>query len=172
MAQCKKESQPKMAKRKKTDLRKAALVLEMKETEGRSEREVAAATGVSASTVHRIVSGAHGWGEVAERELFKRYREEQNKALEQVNRTMAAEALIKAYGKMDQASFYQLVFGAAIMTDKARLLAGEATSIVEVHSKADVEALDKLSRMLSDSLISTEDSAIDVTPGTAKIVDK
>lgn len=40
---------------------------------------------------------------------------------------MAAEALIKAYGKMDQASFSQLVFSAAIMTDKARLLAGEST---------------------------------------------
>ena len=123
-----------MAKRTKTGLRTAAMVLEMKEAEGRSEREIAEATGVSASTVHRIVSRAHGWGEVAEREVFKRYREEQNQALEQVNRTMAAEALIKAYGKMDQASFYQLVYGAAIMTDKARLMAGESTQNVEVGS--------------------------------------
>jgi predicted transcriptional regulator len=81
-----------MAKHTKTGLRTAAVVLEMKEAEGRSEREIAEATGLSASTVHWIVSRAHGWGEVAEREVFKRYREEQNKALEQVNRTMAAEA--------------------------------------------------------------------------------
>jgi transcriptional regulator with XRE-family HTH domain len=46
------------------------LVLEMKEAEGRSEREIAEATGVSASTVHRIVRGAHGWGEVADREVL------------------------------------------------------------------------------------------------------
>jgi predicted transcriptional regulator len=137
-----------MAKRKKTDLRTAALVVEMKETEGRSVRDFAAATGVSASTVQHIVRGAHGWAEVADRELFKRYREEQNRALEQVNRTMAAEALIKAYGKMDQASFYQLVFGAAIMMDKARLLAGEATANVEVHTKHEIESLDKLCEML------------------------
>jgi transposase len=153
-----------MAKRTKTRLGTAALVMEMKETEGRSEREIAEATGVSASTVHRIVSRAHGWGEVAERDVFKRYREEQNKALEQVNRTMAAEALIKAYGKMDQASFYQLVFGAAIMTDKARLLAGESTQNVEVHNKHEIEGLDKLSELLSQRLISTEKPAIDVTP--------
>jgi transposase len=119
-----------MAKRNgtKADLRTAALVVEMKENEGRSERDIAARTGVSASTVHRIVSQAHGWDKVAAGEVFKRYREEQNRALEQVNRTMAAEALKKACGKMDQASFYQLVYGAAIMTDQARLLAGGINS--------------------------------------------
>jgi predicted transcriptional regulator len=154
-----------MAKRTKTDLRTAALVAEMKESEGRSERDIAGLTGVSASTVHRIVSGAHGWDKVAEGETFKRYRQEQNRALEQVNRTMAAEALKKAYGKMDQASFYQLVYGAAIMTDKARLLAGESTQNIEVHDKVQVEGLDKLCDMLSQSLLPP---AIDVTPRTAK----
>jgi DNA-binding IclR family transcriptional regulator len=138
----------------------------MKEAEGRSEREIAEATGVSASTVHRIVSRAHGWGEVTEREVFKRYREEQNRSLEQVNRTMAAEALKKAYGKMDQASFYQLVYGAAIMTDKARLLAGESTHNVEVGME--LAALEKLCGMLSQSLISPEKIAIDVTPPSPK----
>ena len=48
--------------------------------------------------------------------------------------------------KIDKASFYQLVYGAAIMTDKARLLAGEPT---EIHATLDlntVVALDRLSR--------------------------
>ena len=88
-----------MAKRTKTDLRTAALIAEMKENEGRSERDIAGLTGVSASTVHRIVSGAHGWDKVAEGEAFKRHRQEQNRALEQVNRTMAAEALKKAMAR-------------------------------------------------------------------------
>jgi DNA-binding MurR/RpiR family transcriptional regulator len=127
-----------MARRKKTDLRTAALVLEMKEAEGRTERDIAGATGVPPSTVHRIIHGANGWGEVAEGELFKRHREQQNKALEQANRTMAAEALKTAYGKIDQARFYQLVYGAAIMTDKARLLAGESTQNIAVHTKHEV----------------------------------
>ena len=160
-----------MAKRTKTGLRTAAMVLEMKEAEGRSEREIAEATGVSASTVHRIISGAHGWGEVADREVFKRYREEQNKALEQVNRTMAAEALVKAYGKMKHASFYQLVVGASIMTDKARLLAGESTQNIEVHTKLEIAGLDKLSDMLSQRLLSTEKPAIDVTPPSPKQIE-
>jgi len=39
----------------------------------------------------------------------------QNKALEQTNRTLAAKALNAAKDKIDKASFYQLVFGAANM---------------------------------------------------------
>jgi hypothetical protein len=69
------------------------------------------------------------------------------------HQSLTAEALIKAYGKMDQASFYQLVYGAAIMTDKARLLAGESTQNVEVHTTLQVEGLDKLCEMLSQSLM-------------------
>jgi predicted transcriptional regulator len=153
-----------MGRRKKTDLRTAALVIEMKKSEGRTERQIAAATGLPRSTVHTIVSGAHGWAEVAEGQLFKRYRDEQNKALEQVYRTMTAEALKKAYGKMSKASYYQLVCSAGIMTDKYRLLAGESTQNIEVHNKHEIEGLDKLSELLSQRLLSTEKPAIDVTP--------
>lgn len=152
-----------MARRKKTDLPTAALIVEMKKTEGRTEKDIAAVTGVPASTVHRIVSGANGWDEVAEGEVFKEHRRQQNKALEQANRTLAKKALEAAEGKIKDASFYQLVYGAAIMTDKARLLAGESTQHIEVHTKAQVVGLDKLCEMLGQSLIPREKSAIDVT---------
>jgi hypothetical protein len=161
-----------MTRRKKTDLRTAALIVEMKKTEGRTERQISAATGIPRSTVHTIVSGAHGWAEVAEGQLFKRYRDEQNKALEQVYRTMAAQALEEAYGKMSNASYYQLICSAGIMTDKYRLLAGESTQNVSVHATHEVAALDKLCEMLGQALISTEKPAIEVTAETAKILDK
>jgi hypothetical protein len=153
-----------MTRRKKTDLRTAALILEMKKTEGRTERQISAATGIPRSTVHTIVSGAHGWAEVAEGELFKRYRNEQNKALEQVYRTMAAKALEEASGKMSKASYYQLVCSAGIMTDKSRLLAGESTQNVSLHTTQEIAGLDKLCEMLNQSLIATQKPAIAVTP--------
>ena len=64
---------------------------------------------------------------------------------------------------MDKASYAQLVFGAAIMTDKARLLAGEPT---EIHANLNIQAvasLDKLAAMLGQSLVE-ESKTIDVTP--------
>jgi hypothetical protein len=83
--------------------------------------------------------------------------------LEQANRTLAAKALNAAEGKIDGASFYQLVYGAAIMTDKARLLAGESTQNIEVHHKHEVQALDKLATMLSQALVDDR-KTIDITP--------
>jgi hypothetical protein len=96
------------------------------ETQGLSQRHIVEVTGVSLGTVHAILNRAHGWDEIAEGEVFKRHSQEQNKALEQANRTLAKKSLEMAEGKMDKASYSQLVFGAA-MTDKARLLAGEPT---------------------------------------------
>jgi hypothetical protein len=81
-----------MAQGRRTDLPTAALVMELGETEGRSEREIAKLTGISSGAVHGILSRANGWNEIADGDLFKRHRQEQNKALEQANRTLAAKA--------------------------------------------------------------------------------
>ncbi len=148
---------------RRTDLPTAALVMELGETEGRSEREIAGMTGISSGTVHGILSRANGWDKIAEGETFKRHRQEQNKALEQANRTLAAKALNAAEGKIDKASFYQLVYGAAIMTDKARLLAGEPTEIHANLNLTAVTTLDKLAALLGQSLID-DGKTIDVTP--------
>ena len=157
-----------MARRKKTDLRTAAMVLEMKEIEGRTERDIAAATAVPPSTVHRIIHGANGWGEVAEGELFKRYRQQQNKALEQAYRSLAADSMIQAAKKLSKASYAQAVLGSSILIDKARLLAGESTQNVQIHTRQEIERFDKLAELLSQSLI----PAIDVTPEAAKTTDR
>lgn len=152
-----------MAKGRRTELPTAALVMEMGEAIGKSRRQISAATGIPLSTVQDILSRAHGWDEIADGDLFKRHRQEQNKALEQANRTLARKSLEKAEGKMDNASYAQLVFGAAIMTDKARLLAGEPT---EIHANLNIDAvkaLDKLAAMFSQSLIDRSNT-IDATP--------
>jgi hypothetical protein len=127
--------------------------MELRETQGKSRRQISKETGVSLTTVHAILNRAHGWDEIAEGDVFKRHRQEQNQALEQANRTLAKKSLEMAEGKMNKASYAQLVFGAAIMTDKARLLAGEPTQIVETINVKVVAGLDKLAAMLSQSLV-------------------
>jgi hypothetical protein len=145
-----------MARRRRTDLRTAALVMELGETEGRGKREISTITGVPASTVETILNRAHGWDEIAEGELFKRHRLEQNKALEQANRSLAKKSLEMAETKMDRASYSQLVFGAAIMTDKARLLAGQPTELIASVNLHAIQDLDKIGKLLSQALVDVE----------------
>ena len=152
-----------MSRGRRTELPVAALVTELGKTQGQSQRQIREVTGVSLGTVSAILNGAHGWDEIAEGDVFKRHRQEQNKALEQANRTLAKKSLEAAEGKMGKASYSQLVFGAAIMTDKARLLAGEPTQIIETVDVHLVAGLDKLAALLSQSLID-DPRTIDVTP--------
>ena len=69
-----------MARGRRTDLPRAALVMEMGKTEGRSENEISKLTGIPAGTIRGILAKAHGWAEIVEGETFKRHRVEQSRA--------------------------------------------------------------------------------------------
>ena len=116
-----------MARGRRSDKIKAATALELSEKLGHSERQIAREVGLAASTVHTILSKANGWDQIADEPVFKQNRAQQNRALEQSARTIAAKAMERAEGKIDEAGFYHLTLGAGIMIDKARLLAGEST---------------------------------------------
>jgi predicted transcriptional regulator len=137
----------------RTELPKAAMALELKDTLGLSERRIAAQVGLTSSTVHSILAGNHGWDVLAELPIVKRHRAQQNAALEQAARTLAAQSFIRAAEDLPNASYYQAVTGGAILIDKARLLAGESTANVEVHSKVEVTGLDNLCSALSQVLL-------------------
>ena len=64
---------------------------------------------------------------------------------------MATKAMERAEGKIDQAGFYHLTFGAGIMIDKARLLAGESTQ--NVATRNEVMSLEALAAALSQALL-------------------
>ena len=65
--------------------------------------------GLPASTVHTILSKAHGWAEIADEPVFRQNRAQQNGALEQATRTMAA--IERVEDKIDEAAFYHLTLG-------------------------------------------------------------
>ena len=104
-----------MARGRRSDKIKAATALELSEKLGHSERQVAREVGLPASTVHTILSKANGWDQIANEPVFKQYRAQQNRALEQAARTMAAKAMERAEDKIDEAGFYHLTLGAGIM---------------------------------------------------------
>jgi len=142
-----------MARGRRADKIKAATALELSEKLGHSERQIAKEVGLPASTVHTILSKAHGWGEIADEPVFRQNRAQQNRALKQAARSMAAKAMERAEDKIDEAGFYHLTLGAGIMIDKARLLAGESTQNVAIQSRNEVMSLEALAAALSQALL-------------------
>jgi len=147
-----------MARGRRSDKIKAATALELSEKLGHSERQIAREVGLPASTVHTILSKANGWGEIADEPVFRQHRAQQNKALEQAARSIAAKAMAKAEGKIDEAGFYHLTLGAGIMIDKARLLAGESTENIAIQSRNDIIGLEALATALSEVLLARQSS--------------
>ena len=142
-----------MARGRRSDKIKAATALELSEKLGHSERQIAREVGLAASTVHTILSQANGWDQIADEPVFKQNRAQQNRALEQSARTIAAKAMERAEGKIDEAGFYHLTLGAGIMIDKARLLAGESTENIAIRTKEQIESIDALAAALSEALL-------------------
>jgi hypothetical protein len=155
-----------MARGRRVDKVKAATALELREKLGHSERQIATEVGLPASTIHTILSKAHGWDQIADEPVFRQHRAQQNRALEQAARSMAAKAMERAEGKIDEAGFYHLTLGAGIMIDKARLLAGESTENIalQINDRRAVESLEALAAALSQSLITRPEDSGNARP--------
>src|SRR5688572_4944450 len=151
-----------MARRRRTDLATAARALSLHD-EGRSERQIGKLTGISPSTVHNIINGDHGWDKIAEESVVQRYRAQQNAALEQAARTLAAQSFVHAAKQLPKASYAQAVFGGSILVDKAQLLAGLPTEIIVTHSRVEINGMDAMAQILGQTLLQGQ-REIDVTP--------
>lgn len=158
-----------MPRKRRTHLPKAALALELREKVGMSESEISEQTGIPKATVHNILSGEHGWDKIANTPVVRQHRAQQNAALEQAARTLAAQSFIRASEALPEASYYQAVIGGATLIDKYRLLAGEPTDVVlHVTDRRSVESVEALAAALSQVLISRQEKAIDITPKPSK----
>jgi len=121
--------------RQRTSIPDAAKAAAMYEA-GIPVGDISAETNLPVRTIYDILSGEHKWRGILDNdERFKQYKEETVKALQVSSWELAKKSFIHAEKKLPEASYAQGVFGGAILIDKARLLAGEATEIHEVLTK-------------------------------------
>jgi len=99
-------------------------------------RDISEETGLPKRTIYKILSGDHKWEEILRNdERYKQYKDATTRGMEVNCWELAKKSFIHAEEKLPEASYAQGVFGGAILIDKARLLAGEATVIHEVLTK-------------------------------------
>jgi len=119
----------------RTDLATAARAVAMYQA-GIPVRDISEETGLPKRTIYNILSGDHNWKEIQQNdERYKLYKDATTRGLEINCWELAKKSFIHAEEKLPEASYAQGVFGGAILVDKARLLAGEATEIHEVFTK-------------------------------------
>jgi hypothetical protein len=136
----------------------AAQAMELSDM-GYSSRTISERTGINASSVREIV-GRHGrWGEVADRPVFQALRQQQKAILHTATLAVCAKALVRVDETIDKASAYQAAGIYGLLRTHDRLDAGESTHNIEVHSKLEVEGLDKLSDLLSQRLLTKQDGS-------------
>ena len=129
---------------------------------GYSSNQIAPIIGLPGRTIRDIIARHGKWGELAEKPVFASLRQAQTQHLEAAGRALAAKAMIQCEDMLPKANAYQACLISSIMIDKSRLLAGEATQIVEVNTKLEATGLDQFCKLLSQALIVEE--ATDITP--------
>jgi hypothetical protein len=122
---------------------------------GYSGAAISRITQLNQASVSDILNGKGHWSTLVEKPVFHELRRTQNQVLEAGFRASANLLLQRAFdeSKLEKASTYQLVIASSVALDKARLLAGESTANVEVHSKVEVTGLDNLCSALSQVLL-------------------
>jgi hypothetical protein len=122
---------------------------------GYSGESISRIAKLSRSSVTDILNQKGHWSTLVESPVFKALRREQNQVLEAGFRASANLLLQRAFdeSKLEKASTYQLVIASSVALDKARLLAGESTQNIEVHTKLEVTGLDNLCSALSQVLL-------------------
>jgi len=138
--------------RQRTDLATAARAVGMYQA-GIPVRDISKETGLSKSTIYNVLSGEYSWKEIQQNdERYKQYKDATTRGLEVNCWELAKKSFIHAEEKLPDASYAQGVFGGAILVDKARLLAGEATEIHEVITKEKLESLEDLNERLQKAV--------------------
>ena len=138
--------------RQRTSIPDAAKAAAMYEA-GIPVREISEETDLSKRTIYNILSGEYKWREILDNdERYKEYKRATTRGMEVNCWELAKKSFIHAEEKLPDASYAQGVFGGAILVDKARLLAGEATEIHEVITREKLESLEDLNEKLQKAV--------------------
>jgi hypothetical protein len=152
-----------MSRGKRTSIHHAAEAKALADI-GYQGTQIAEATGLPVRTVDDIINGRNGWGEIiANDQAFKQYRSDAKRKMQAASINLSQKALQQIENRIDKASAPQAAMVYGILRDKERLDAGEPTEITAVYSHARIQGLDKLSQLLSQTLLPSG-NLIDVTP--------
>jgi hypothetical protein len=126
---------------------------------------------LNATRKTHLINGRNGWREIiANDHAFKQYRTDAKRKMQAASIKLSQKALQQIENRIDKASAPQAAMVYGILRDKERLDAGEPTEITAVSSHAQIQSLDRLTQLLSQTLLPSGD-LIDVTPaesGTIK----
>ena len=138
--------------RQRTDLATAARAAAMYQA-GIPVKDISEETSLPVRTIYDILSGNHKWREILDNDQrYKEYKTATTRGLEVNCWELAKKSFIHAEERLPEASYAQGVFGGAILVDKARLLAGEATEIHEVITREKLESLEDLNERLQKAV--------------------
>jgi|SRR5919197_511542 hypothetical protein len=110
------------------------------------------------STVTNIINGTHGWAEIKNSDAqFQKYRNQTRRELQVSMLELNKKCLQQIDAKLSKASAAQAAMIHGILTDKERLQAGESTQNIEIHTKHEDLALDRLAEVLSIRLVEVKE---------------
>lgn len=150
---------------KRTNIYKAAEAMELVE-EGKSTYKAAVLTNLPQRTVHDIIAGKHGWKAIHNDPLFVEHRLQIKRSQQLAMNELVGKALVQVDETIGDASASQAAVIAGILFDKERLLAGEASHNIEVHTKGEVVASEATLAALMASM------GIDATKAMGYVVPK
>lgn len=124
---------------------------------GYQSSKVAEMVDISQRAAYDIIKRHGRWGEVAERPVFAELRQQQKAHLEATSRMLSAKCLIQVDNKINECSAYQAAGIYGLLRTHERLDAGEPTEITASLNVHAAVGIDKLSAILGQRLIESND---------------
>jgi hypothetical protein len=142
----------------RTPKRKAIEAIAMSELEGATSLEIGKRLNMPSSTVRDILAGnSPRWAALREDGEYLKYAAGVKRELQLAFSEIAKKSLEQAERELPAASYAQALMGAAIATDKALRLNGEAVPGLQINTRSEIENLDVLAEQLRRSLLTNKD---------------
>lgn len=121
----------------------ASTVVALREA-GKTQQEIAEATGTPQQTVSDILASKGRWADVHKKTWLDTYRNAEKKKLQVVSLELSKLALEALANKIPNAAASQLAVVYGILRDKERLDAGESSKNIDIHATIEADALTKI----------------------------